>query len=138
MGIIYSPLLLLIASVEACRARRVRRNRRRGEDDDGEVHEWEAIAAEVDFDADTDEIAAGGSWRHAVEESRPNVHVDKCTLEVMQLKEQVKELTEMVRALVEEKQSQQAGEMQTNGQTNGQIVGEQEQEQEQVNGDGAE
>ncbi|KAL2008226.1 hypothetical protein VTN00DRAFT_8208 [Thermoascus crustaceus] len=103
MGILYSPLLLLIAFVETCKARRVQRNRSRGEEDDEVVQEWEAVAAEVDFD-ETDGGVVG--WSQKVQETKPNVQVDTCTLEVRQLKEQVKALTEMVRALSEEREPQ--------------------------------
>lgn len=103
MGILYSPLLLLIAFVETCKARHVQWNRSRGEEDDEVVQEWEAVAAEVDYD-ETDGGIIG--WSQKVQETKPNVQVDTCTLEVRRLKEQVKVLTEMVRALSEEREPQ--------------------------------
>lgn len=97
MGIIYSPLLLITAWIETREARRIRRNRRRGEEDDTIQQEWEELAAEVDFDV------AGTDWEQAVQESKPNVEVSACVLEIRQLKEQVRTLMETVRLLAEEK-----------------------------------
>lgn len=104
MGIIYSPLLLITAWIETREARRIRRNRRRGagpgfEADDMIQQEWEELAAEVDFDV------AGTEWEQAVRESKPNVEVSACVLEIRQLKEQVKALTERVRVLAEEEKA---------------------------------
>ncbi|RJE21452.1 Potassium ion channel Yvc1 [Aspergillus sclerotialis] len=94
MGIIYSPLLLITASLEVLNARRIRWNRRRGEAEDDNVQEWEHVAEEVNFDVDD-------SWKQSVEETKPNAYVDVSTLEVRQLKEQVAELTSLVRSLAE-------------------------------------
>ncbi|KAL3482261.1 hypothetical protein BJX99DRAFT_85006 [Aspergillus californicus] len=96
MGVIYAPLLLVIGFLEVREARRIRSNRRRGEEDDGDVEEWEHIAEQVDFEIDD-------TWRQSVRETSPNVHVDQYSLEIIQLKEQVQSLTDMVRQLVEEK-----------------------------------
>ncbi|KAI9934328.1 hypothetical protein MW887_005403 [Aspergillus wentii] len=96
MGIIYSPVLLITATVETRQARRIRWNRRRGEEDDNNAQEWEHVAEEVDFDIDD-------SWKQAVQDSTPDVHVDPCSLEVKLLKEQVIVLAEMVKTLTEEK-----------------------------------
>lgn len=94
MGIIYSPLLLITASLEAREARRIRWNRRRGEDDDDDVQEWEHVAHEVDYDLDD-------AWRVSVAETAPNVETDPCSLEVGKLKEQVAELSGLVKSLAE-------------------------------------
>ncbi|GLA98558.1 hypothetical protein AtubIFM61612_000785 [Aspergillus tubingensis] len=96
MGVIYSPILVITAFFEVRDARRIRWNRRRGEEDDDDVQEWEHAAEEVDFDLDD-------SWTQTVRESTPNIQVDGTTLEVMRLKEQVISLTETVRVLAEEK-----------------------------------
>lgn len=96
MGVIYSPLLVLVAYIEAREARRIRWNRRRGEEDDDDVQEWEHVAEEVDFDIDD-------TWRQNVRESTPSVAVDSCSYEIIQLREQVKELTETVKSLASEK-----------------------------------
>ncbi|KAK0518919.1 Calcium channel yvc1 [Tilletia horrida] len=47
MGIIYSPLLLLTAYLERSEARRVIANRRKGEEDEDRLEEWEAMAEEL-------------------------------------------------------------------------------------------
>ncbi|KAE8320997.1 hypothetical protein BDV39DRAFT_186792 [Aspergillus sergii] len=96
MGIIYSPILLVTASLEVREARRIRWNRRRGEEDDDDVQEWEHAAEEVDF-------AIDDSWKQTVQDTTPNVTMDSCTLEVVQLKEQIRELTELVKLLTEDK-----------------------------------
>ncbi|EDN03271.1 conserved hypothetical protein [Histoplasma mississippiense (nom. inval.)] len=44
MGIIYSPLLLITALIETLNARRIRLNRRLGEEDDDILQEWEEAA----------------------------------------------------------------------------------------------
>ncbi|KAL2818917.1 hypothetical protein BJX63DRAFT_47732 [Aspergillus granulosus] len=96
MGILYSPLLLVIGFLEVREARRIRSNRRRGEEDDDDVEEWEHIAEQVDFELDD-------PWKQSVRETSPNVHVDQCSLEVAQLREQVQSLTEMVRQLTDDR-----------------------------------
>lgn len=96
MTIIYSPLLLIVAFIETREARRIRWNRGRGEEDDDDVQEWEHVVEEVDFDLDD-------AWRESVRESTPNVDVDRACLEIIQLQEQVRELTEAVKQLSDEK-----------------------------------
>ncbi|KAL4783173.1 hypothetical protein BJX76DRAFT_261591 [Aspergillus varians] len=96
MGIIYSPLLLIIGFLEIREARRIRHNRRRGEEDDDNVEEWEHIAEQVEFEVDD-------AWKQTVQECSPNVHTDQCSLEVAQLREQIQNLTEVVRQLAEDK-----------------------------------
>ncbi|EAW09944.1 putative potassium ion channel Yvc1 [Aspergillus clavatus NRRL 1] len=96
MGIIYSPLLLITATLETREARRIRLNRRRGEEDDDEIQEWEQVAEEVDFDVDD-------TWRQMVRESTPDANAENTTLEIMQLREKITALTEMVQSLLEEK-----------------------------------
>ncbi|KAL2861144.1 putative potassium ion channel Yvc1 [Aspergillus lucknowensis] len=106
MGIIYSPLLLVIGFLELREAHRIRRNRRRGEEDDDNMEEWEHIAEQVDFELDD-------TWKQSVRETSPNVHVDHCSLEVAQLKEQVQILTETIRQLTDDNMASSA----TNGRT---------------------
>ena len=96
MGIIYSPILVITAFFEVRDARRIKWNRRRGEEDDDSVQEWEHAAEEVDFDVDD-------GWKQTVQETTPNVHIDSTTLEIMRLKQQIMSLTETVRVLAEEK-----------------------------------
>ncbi|KAA8646454.1 putative potassium ion channel Yvc1 [Aspergillus tanneri] len=94
MGILYSPLLLVTAFLEVREARRIRWNRRRGEDDDDDVQEWEHAAEEVGFEVDD-------VWDQAVQNTAPVVTKDPCSLEIIHLREQIRELTESVRFLSE-------------------------------------
>ncbi|KAM5475493.1 Calcium channel yvc1 [Microsporum audouinii] len=123
MGIIYSPLLLVTALLESTNAQRIRLNRRLGEDDDDIQEEWENAAESAEFDfkkvGDHPETEA---WDMAVTKSKPNVEVDQCVLEIRGLKEQVRQLTQLVTVLTE-RQGVSAGaangEGQTNQETNG-------------------
>ncbi|RDW86906.1 putative potassium ion channel Yvc1 [Aspergillus mulundensis] len=94
MGIIYSPLLLVIGFLEVREARRIRRNRRRGEEDDDHVEEWEFMAEQVGFEVDDE-------WKEVVKQSSPDVRADPAAEEIAKLKEEVRALTEVVRGLVE-------------------------------------
>ncbi|KAF9893169.1 hypothetical protein FE257_012584 [Aspergillus nanangensis] len=96
MGILYAPLLLITATLEVREARRIIWNRRRGEDDDDDVQEWEHVAEEVDFEVDDD-------WKQTVQETTPDINLNKTAVEVAELKEQIMQLTETVRLLVDEK-----------------------------------
>lgn len=91
MGIIYSPLLLITAAVEAREARSVRDNRRRGEEDDDTIEEWEELQGELDFESE--------GWDKKVQSSKPIVDVDADVVEIRELKQQIKELKEMVRGM---------------------------------------
>ncbi|KAF2014117.1 hypothetical protein BU24DRAFT_210579 [Aaosphaeria arxii CBS 175.79] len=88
MGVIYSPLLVFTALLETRDAHRVSYNRRRGEEDDDRVHEWEHILHECDFEAD--------GWDKKVQATKPNVEVDTAVLEIRKLKEEVGELKELL------------------------------------------
>lgn len=94
MGIIYSPLLLVTAWFEIREARHVKWNRRRHEEDDDNVEEWEQLEGEIDFE--------GEGWDKKVESSCPDVKTDTAVIEIRELKEQVKELRGMVRAISEQ------------------------------------
>ncbi|KAG2419637.1 hypothetical protein HFD88_004433 [Aspergillus terreus] len=96
MGVLYSPLLLVTAALEVREARRIRWNRRRGEEDDDDVQEWEHIAEEVDFEVDD-------SWKQAVQETTPDINANSATQEIIKLRAQIDSLTEMVRLLTDEK-----------------------------------
>lgn len=91
MGVLYSPLLFLTAFYEVREARRVKDNRKRGEEDDDTIEEWEQLQGEIDFD--------GEGWHQKVDETKPNVEVDTDVLEIRQLKSEIAELKEMVRAM---------------------------------------
>ncbi|KKK24729.1 hypothetical protein AOCH_004217, partial [Aspergillus ochraceoroseus] len=96
MGAIYSPLLLITALFEVREARRIIWNRRHGEEDDNNMQEWEHMAEQVDFEVDD-------SWKQLVQETSPNIHVDQCSLEIIQLREQIQVLARMVGQLTDEK-----------------------------------
>ena len=91
MGVIYSPLLVLTAAYEAYEAQKVRDNRKRGEEDDDTVEEWEQMDSEIDFESE--------GWHKKVQSSKPDVEVDIDVVEIRELKAQVSELQEMIRAL---------------------------------------
>jgi hypothetical protein len=84
MGFIYSPLLIVTAFLETREAHKVKYNRRRGEDDDDQVHEWEQVLNECDFEAD--------GWNKKVQATKPNVEFDTAVLETRLLREEVREL----------------------------------------------
>lgn len=88
MGVIYSPLLLITAFLETRQARRVKHNRRRGQEDEDTVQEWEQMNEEMNFEAD--------GWAKKVEATRPNVETDAAVLEIRELKAQVAELKRSV------------------------------------------
>ncbi|KAK1818921.1 Calcium channel yvc1, partial [Friedmanniomyces endolithicus] len=91
MGVIYSPLLLLTAFLETRTARMVKFNRSRHESDDDTIEEWEQMSAELDVE--------GSGWGKRVEESKPNVVTDAALLECQKMREEIKELKEMIRGL---------------------------------------
>ncbi|KAL8687935.1 MAG: hypothetical protein Q9218_006023 [Villophora microphyllina] len=88
MGIIYSPLLLITAYIETRQAQRVKGNRRRGEEDEDTVEEWEQMNDDLDFEAE--------GWTKKVEATRPNVDTDAAVLEIRDLKEQIADLKRLV------------------------------------------
>ncbi|CAI6331069.1 unnamed protein product [Periconia digitata] len=88
MGLIYSPLLVATAFLETRQAHKVKFNRKRGEEDDDVLHEWEQVLHECDFEAD--------GWDKKVQSTRPNVEVDTAVLEVRALREEVGELKELL------------------------------------------
>lgn len=88
MGTLYSPLLVITAFLETRSAHRVSYNRRRGEDDDDKIHEWEQVLHECDFEAD--------GWDKKVQATKPNVEFDTAVLEVKKLQGEVKELKDLL------------------------------------------
>jgi hypothetical protein len=91
MGVIYSPLLLITAALEAKDADSVRDNRKRGEEDDDTIEEWEELQGEVNFENE--------DWDKKVQSTKPIVEVDADVVEIRELKEQVKELKEMINSI---------------------------------------
>ncbi|PGH23097.1 hypothetical protein AJ80_02871 [Polytolypa hystricis UAMH7299] len=114
MGIIYSPLLLITAFVETTNARRIHLNRRLGEEDDDLLEEWEEVAQAVAFELDDDTAGTvDPEWEAKVLQTKSNVRVNPCVLEVRELKSQVDELTALVKELAAQQQA--VREVGTNG-----------------------
>ncbi|KAJ9234721.1 hypothetical protein DTO169E5_6434 [Paecilomyces variotii] len=93
MATLYAPLIVIIAWLEKREAHRIRANRRRGEEDDNVLEEWEEAAQAVDYDNE--------EWERLVSLTTPNVAVDTSVLEIRELKNQVAMLTEQVNMLTE-------------------------------------
>ncbi|RMZ79959.1 hypothetical protein DV738_g3022, partial [Chaetothyriales sp. CBS 135597] len=91
MGIIYFPLLVLTAAYETWDAHRVRSNRRRGEEDDDSIEEWEQLEDELNFESE--------GWDKKVQSSKPDVQVDIDVVEIRSLKKDVDDLKQLVRAI---------------------------------------
>ncbi|KAF1994514.1 hypothetical protein P154DRAFT_549020 [Amniculicola lignicola CBS 123094] len=88
MGTIYSPLLIVTAWMETREAHWVKWNRRRGEEDDDIVDEWEQVLGECDFETD--------GWDKKVQATKPNVEFDTGVLEIRKLQKEVSELKELL------------------------------------------
>lgn len=88
MGVIYSPLLVVTAFMETKMAKKVSWNRRRGEEDDDTVEEWEQVLQDCDFEAD--------GWDKKVQSTKPNVEFDTAVLAIKELQDEVKELKELI------------------------------------------
>ncbi|KAK1759029.1 hypothetical protein QBC47DRAFT_449698 [Echria macrotheca] len=91
MAAIYSPLLLVSAYFEVRMARDIRANRRRGDEDDDTIEEWEQMAGQVDFEAD--------GWNKKVEGAKSNLEEDPAVVEVKKLREEVQKLKDMIEGL---------------------------------------
>ncbi|KAI1432891.1 hypothetical protein GGR50DRAFT_552571 [Xylaria sp. CBS 124048] len=88
MAVLYSPVLFFAAIIEVRSAKAVRRNRRRGEEDEGTTEEWDQMADLVDFEED--------GWAKKVGESKANVRDDLAVLEIRRLQKDVKALRGLV------------------------------------------
>ena len=109
MAVIYSPLLLLTALFETKEAEKIRWNRKRGEEDEDTVEEWEHLSGECDWE--------GEGWAKLVESSKPNVEAGAVEFEnretravvhgvrelVGGVKEKVEELRVMLEGMKEKK-----------------------------------
>ncbi|KAH9889666.1 hypothetical protein F4778DRAFT_785578 [Xylariomycetidae sp. FL2044] len=89
MGVIYSPLLFCAALFEVKTAKDIRRNRKRGEDDEDTVEEWEQMTDQVDFEQE--------GWTKKVEISKANVEEEPAVLEVRKLRDEVDELKDLLK-----------------------------------------
>ncbi|KAF2722977.1 receptor-activated Ca2+-permeable cation channel [Polychaeton citri CBS 116435] len=91
MGTIYSPLLVCTALWECRVARSVKFNRTRHEEDDDTIEEWEQLSDDADFEST--------GWAKRVESTTPNVVVDAATIQLGKVREELKELKEMIASL---------------------------------------
>ncbi|KAI1418798.1 hypothetical protein F5Y12DRAFT_789577 [Xylaria sp. FL1777] len=91
MSIIYSPLLFCAAIFEVRKAKEIRRNRKRGEEDDDTIEEWEQMMDQIDFE--------GEGWDKKVGDSKANVEDDAAVLEIRQLRSEVNELKNLLAKL---------------------------------------
>ena len=92
MSFIYSPLLVVAAFFETRSAREVCRNRRRGELDDDTLEEWEQMSDQVNFESE--------GWAKKCETAKSNIEDDQATLEVREMRSEVKEMREMLQTLL--------------------------------------
>jgi hypothetical protein len=90
MGVIYSPLLLVTAYLEVRTARKVKFNRKRKEADDDVIEVWEQLADDLDVE--------GSGWGKRVEGTSPNVVVDAALVELKALRDEMKQLKEMIKS----------------------------------------
>ncbi|KAK5086722.1 Calcium channel yvc1 [Lithohypha guttulata] len=91
MTVIYSPLLLMTALYETLEAKRVRFNRKRGEEDDDTIEEWEQMDEDLDFESE--------GWTKTVEQTKPNVEVDSDVLAIRELQQEVQDLKTMIKRM---------------------------------------
>ena len=90
MGIVYSPMLLLTAMWETKQAHIVIANRRRGAQADDTIEEWEDDECDLDVD----------DWKSRVAKAKPNLQ-DNPVQECKELRKEVQELKEMMKALLQ-------------------------------------
>ncbi|KIN00570.1 hypothetical protein OIDMADRAFT_104433 [Oidiodendron maius Zn] len=95
MAVVYAPLLFVAAWFECRSAMKVRSNRRRGEQDDDTSQEWERL--DVSLEAE--------GWAKKVQDAKPNVEDDTATVEVRRLRNEVRELKELILKLHPQKES---------------------------------
>ena len=88
MAVLYSPLLFIAALFEKRDARKIRSNRKRGEEDDDQIHEWEQFQEDLDMEAE--------GWTKTCETAKPNVEDEPAVIEVRKLRAEVDELKSML------------------------------------------
>ncbi|KAL4732397.1 Calcium channel yvc1 [Fusarium chlamydosporum] len=91
MAVLYSPLLFVAAWFERRDARKIRKNRSRGEEDDDLVHEWEQFHEDLDMEAE--------GWTKTCEIAKPNVEDEPAVIEVRKLRAEMEELKSMLSQL---------------------------------------
>ncbi|KAH7171461.1 hypothetical protein EDB81DRAFT_198381 [Dactylonectria macrodidyma] len=107
MATLYSPILLVAAFFETRTAHSIRSNRARGEEDDDQVHEWEQLAHQMDFE--------GEGWAKTCEIAKPNVEDEPAVIEVRKLRAEVENLKTMLAEISKAVHSQ--GELASNRKT---------------------
>ncbi|KAB8337332.1 hypothetical protein FH972_021631 [Carpinus fangiana] len=93
MGVLYSPLLVVTAFLEQRSAWVIKDNRRRGEEDEDTIEEWEQLDWKPHNEDD--------KWVKMVKETSPDIKMDFTTKEVLKLKDEVAEMKEMLAKLLE-------------------------------------
>lgn len=88
MSILYSPLLICAAFFETRKARVIKGNRARGEEDDDVEEEWEQMASQLDLESE--------GWQKICESAKPNVEEEPAIVEVQKLRSEVNELKSML------------------------------------------
>ncbi|KAK9248944.1 hypothetical protein V1506DRAFT_526508 [Lipomyces tetrasporus] len=91
MTAVYSPILFVVAFYEAYVAKKILRNRAIGESDDDTRQDWEDLEGELDLDRT--------GWLDRVKAVAPHVETEPGVWEINELRKQVSELTEIVKAL---------------------------------------
>lgn len=95
MAVLYAPLLVVAAYLETRTAYEILGNRRRGDDDDDQVEEWDqldAAGAGVNFETD--------GWKKTVDRVKPNIEDELAVIEVRRLRAEVAELRVLLETLV--------------------------------------
>lgn len=105
MAFLYSPLLVVAAWWEIRRARDVGFNRKRGEEDDDTIEEWEGSMEMLDME--------GEGWTKKVAGVASNVEDDQATVEVKKLREELDELKQLIVKLADGKRAKAQKKLQT-------------------------
>lgn len=105
MAFLYSPLLVVAAWWETRRARDVRSNRKRGEEDDDTIEEWESSMESLDLESE--------GWTKKVAGVASNVEDDQATVEVKKLREELDELKQLIVKLADGKRAKAQKKLQT-------------------------
>lgn len=91
MAVIYAPLLFVSAFFETRTAHSIRRNRAAGEEDDDQVHAWEQLSHQMDFESD--------GWSKTCEDVKPNVEEEPAVVEVRKLRAEVDSLKALLQEI---------------------------------------
>lgn len=119
MAFVYSPLLVVAAWWETRRARDVRFNRKRGEEDDDTIEEWECSMETLDLESE--------GWTKKVAGVASNVEDDQATVEVKKLREELDELKQLIVKLADGKRAKAQKQLQAE-ETGDTVVGDEGEE----------